>query len=165
MNPPFLSSGTTQPACLTCWSFFSHWHVTLKLEEHQHSPTAVEHHPKATLAHVLQGHAPVLASHSFAAHHVGWTRPGGVDNSEIQSYSCHKTKQPGDGDILAMPHWRKGFAVTAQHNCRCPVPLNGGSAPTRHQTILSSDVCTKASFMSPTGLGSTVPSYTYITGL
>lgn len=49
---------------------------------------------------MLHGHAPLLASHSFAARQAGWTQPGGVDISESQSYSCYKTRQPGDGDIL-----------------------------------------------------------------
>lgn len=179
MQPPFLGSSTTQQACLTCWSIPSHWHVSLKLEEHQRSPTAMRRKsfcsgwapwkshvgPRWATLPTSCCRAPLLVSHSFAARHVGWTQPGGVDISEIQSYSCHKTRQPGDGDIPAMPHWRKGFAVSVQHNHKCPVPLNRGSAPTKHQRIRSSGICRKASFMSPAGLGRAEPSYAYTTWL
>lgn len=86
------------------------------------------------------------------------------DISEIQSNSSHKPRYLGNRDVMTMPHWRKGFAISAQHNHRYPIPI--------HEVVQSQDMkgflawmCMKGSFKGPAALRSTVPSYAYPMGL
>lgn len=84
----------------------------------------IEHQAKAVLAHTMQDHALPLVSHSFWACWEGWIQPRDTDISEMQSSSSHKTRHSGGGDIVTIPHWRQGFAISAQNNLRCSIPIH-----------------------------------------
>lgn len=139
------------------------WRSTTTMRRKSFAVT--EHQAKAMFAHRMQDHAPPLVSHSFPACHESWIQPGDVDISEIQSNSSHKTRHLGNGDIMAMPHWSKGFAISAQHNHRCHIPIHEGVQSPQDTKWFLTWMCRKGSFRGPAALRSTGPSYAYPMGL